>query len=447
MKYSAKEAWSDFPALDLVRTSRTVRLAGRLTLWSLILAVVAMVFLPWRQTATGSGTVLALDPQERPQPVRSAVKGIVKSVKEGLREGSWVEKGDIVLTLEPTAADGVNQAEIQVAAAKAKKDMADARIELASQNVTLQLESGNLLVDSMQQKLEAVNRKWEQAQKEAAAQEADLIDKRNKRLIAEDVFPQGLISREELVEKQQAELAQVEKLAKAKKAADEAHSNLLAQQKENESKMGEIKIKNRNAESKLKEEESKLETVKKELADAENKLGVLKRLKVEAPRSGFIQQWNGLEGSDTVKEGEQLFVIVPKATELAVELTISGNDRPLVHVGDRVRLQFQGWPAVQFVGWPSVAIGTFGGKVNRLLPTDDGKGNFRVLVTADNHFAREDGWPNDTYLLQGMRANGWVLLRRVALGYEIWRQLNGFPPALTEDMSKKEKVSKVKLPK
>ena len=89
---------------------------------------------------------------------------------------------------------------------------------------------------------------------------------------------------------------------------------------------------------------------------------------------------------------------------------------PLIQEGDPVRLQFKGWPAVQFVGWPSVAVGTFGGKVNRVFPTDDGKGNFRVVVTPDNHFAREDGWPDNRYLRQGVRANGWVLLRKVPAG-------------------------------
>ncbi len=61
-----------------------------------------------------------------------------------------------------------------------------------------------------------------------------------------------------------------------------------------------------------------------------------------------------------------------EATELCVEMKVNGNDMPLIIEGDRVRLQFEGWPAIQFVGWPSVAVGTFGGKVARTFPTDDG---------------------------------------------------------------------------
>ena len=77
-----------------------------------------------------------------------------------------------------------------------------------------------------------------------------------------------------------------------------------------------------------------------------------------------------------MKKGDLLFTLVPATTELGVELTVPGRDMPLVHVGDKVRLQFQGWPAVQFVGWPSAAVGTFGGRVLALSPHGRCKGRF-----------------------------------------------------------------------
>nr|MCH9680528.1 transporter [Deltaproteobacteria bacterium] len=89
--------------------------------------------------------------------------------------------------------------------------------------------------------------------------------------------------------------------------------------------------------------------------------------------------------------------------------------------------QFEGWPAVQFVGWPSVAVGTFGGTVAFVDATDNGAGRFRVVVVPDG----EEPWPAARYLRQGVRANGWVLLNQVSIGYELWRQFNGFPPAVT----------------
>ena len=80
---------------------------------------------------------------------------------------------------------------------------------------------------------------------------------------------------------------------------------------------------------------------------------------------------------------------------------------------------------------------------------DNGKGKFRILVRPDP----EEPWPDEKLLRQGGRANGWILLNQVSLGYEIWRQLNGFPPVYgdggksdSEPGSDKD-VKKVKLPK
>jgi hypothetical protein len=50
-----------------------------------------------------------------------------------------------------------------------------------------------------------------------------------------------------------------------------------------------------------------------------------------------------------------------------------------------------------------------------------------VLTPLEN-----ETWPDGTYLRQGVRAIGWVLLNRVTLGYELWRRFNGFPPSFPD---------------
>ncbi|MCR9209187.1 MULTISPECIES: HlyD family secretion protein [Rhodopirellula] len=439
----------DFASMQLVRTGNWIRFVGKITFLCLLLSIIAMVFVPWQQTARGIGTVVAVDPQQRPQPVRSPSKGVVKYVKEGLREGSYVEQDELLVRLAPFAEDGVSQVDTQIIAMESKKASAQSGLEVAEQAVDLQENGGKRLTESLKQDLEAAKQKWEQAKNEVTAMEAELQDKRNQLRIAEEVSERGLVSREELFSKRQAAESQAAKVDKAQNAVHEMSAALISKEEEIEAKMQDIAIKNREAENKVLDAMQKINTIEKEILDLRNKRDEMDRLEIRAPRSGRIQEWYGLEGSDTIKEGDQLFVIVPDTDELAVEMRVSGNDMPLIHEGDPVRLQFEGWPAVQFVGWPSVAVGTFGGKVNRVFPTDDGKGNFRVLVTPDNHFDRENGWPDDRYLRQGVRANGWVLLNRVPLGREIWRQLNGFPPVVAdqEPEKSKEKASKVKLPK
>lgn len=146
---------------------------------------------------------------------------------------------------------------------------------------------------------------------------------------------------------------------------------------------------------------------------------------VKAPAEGTILKIISGQGAQVVKAGQTLAVFVPETASRAVETWVSGNDIPLVYQGRRVRLQFEGWPALQFSGWPSVAVGTFGGKVELVDSADNGHGKFRIVVTPDEN----EMWPEPRYLRQGVRAVAWVLLDEVSLGYELWRQFNGFPPS------------------
>jgi hypothetical protein len=126
-----------------------------------------------------------------------------------------------------------------------------------------------------------------------------------------------------------------------------------------------------------------------------------------------------------VKAGDLIAELVPDTHSRAVEMLISGNDIPLVNVGDEVRIQFEGWPGLQFSGWPSIAIGTFGGIVAVVDAADNSYGQFRILVVP----VKMQDWPKTRYLRQGVRAHGWVLLGKVSLWFELWRRFNGFPPS------------------
>jgi biotin carboxyl carrier protein len=150
---------------------------------------------------------------------------------------------------------------------------------------------------------------------------------------------------------------------------------------------------------------------------------------VTAPMDGTVFKVVARQSGELLKSGDLICVLVPQTLNNVVELLMDGNDTPLISVGRPVRLQFEGWPALQFSGWPSIAVGTFGGRVMLVDSTDNGQGKFRVLVQADPN---EDKWPGQNYLRQGVRANGWILLNQVPLGYELWRQFNGFPPVISQ---------------
>ena len=161
---------------------------------------------------------------------------------------------------------------------------------------------------------------------------------------------------------------------------------------------------------------------------------------VRAPVDGKVVRLFTLGAGETVKQGDQLAVIAPQTTSLAVELLINGTDAPLMAIGQKVRLEFDGFPAVQVAGWPSVAVGTFGGEISVVdaLESDDGKGQFRVVIKPDS---TSELWPNPENLRLGTKCAGWMQLNTVSLGYELWRQINSFPISVEKPTRKIKKES------
>lgn len=137
---------------------------------------------------------------------------------------------------------------------------------------------------------------------------------------------------------------------------------------------------------------------------------------------------NATGGSQYVKAGDTLAIIAPDNNERAVEFWVSGIDMALISPGREVRIQFEGWPAIYFSGWPNYTYGTFEGEIKVVDALSNEEGHFRILVVP----SLGKPWPPGSVLKQGMLAKGWVLLGKVTLGYEIWRQFNGFPKSFLQ---------------
>ena len=98
-------------------------------------------------------------------------------------------------------------------------------------------------------------------------------------------------------------------------------------------------------------------------------------------------------------------------------------DLPLISTGQKVRFIFDGFPAIVFSGWPAGSFGTFGGKVSAIENAAGPDGKFRILVTED---PADRPWPQRLRI--GGGAAGISLLKDVRVYYELWRNINGFPP-------------------
>ncbi len=440
-----------FPALYLVRSSWLVRWLARATTTGLILGMIALIFVPWQQSSRGQGRVVARDPQQRPQAMGATYDGIIKWIKDGLQEGAKVQEGEVLIKLAPIAPDEVERIRNQLAAAKLGKLTADSQVENSKINIELQQSAGMSAILAVEADVEAARNKWKQELASVESAKASYKPAKKEYDAARLLLPKGLRSGQDVADAFAKEQAYEQKIIEAERKADEQFETLNSKEKSLESKRQEYEVKNNEMRNKLQADLGKQAAYEKELQEIELKLSALERLDITSPRTGVIQALQINTGAN-VKKGDLLFTVVPESSELAVELTIAGNDSPLVHVGDEVRLQFQGWPAIQWVGWPSVAVGTFGGRVNSINPSDDGKGDFVVFVTPDLEEGSQVNWPDNRYLRQGVRANGWVLLKTVPLGYELWRQLNGFPPIIDQpdkggSDKKSDEPKKPKLPK
>ena len=416
-------------ALHLVQSTRFAKRFAKLLLVGLVVSIIAMAVLPWQQTSRGEGSVVAYVPQERQQTVQAPAKGIVAKIGDGLVEGSVVKKGDFILEIQPFAANMVQQLNGQLVDLVTKEDTANVKAEAYGQNVAGFKEALEFTVSAATQMVEAAEAKLESKQRLVTGYEAKAF--------------QAKLNYERQESLMQSGLKPTREIEKLKKEWDVTKSELQSILQDVQSLTKELSAKRDELQEKRLIAKTKVDyaralqqdalgsaaTIRKEIRDVEMKLETMDRLTVRAPRDGTIFRMPVYELGQTIKEGGSILTLIPESSQNAVELLVAGNDMPLIQRGQEVRLQFEGWPAVQFAGWPSVAVGTFSGVVRTVDSTDNGKGNFRILVTP---MPGED-WPTDRYLRQGVRANGWVMLRKVSLGYEIWRQLNGFPVIVAEE--------------
>ncbi len=413
-------------AMAMVRSSRwVVRIAIVLAI-AFVLGPIIMVLVPWQQNIRGQGRVVAYAPLERQQQIEAPIDGRI--VRWWVQEGSRVEAGDPLLEISDIDPNLLTRLEQEKSALVGKLEAYEQKTQsyeaqVANLEATLELAvaAATFRLETNKQKVRGARESLSAAQAAMVAAEAQYERKQN--LIAD-----GIVSKRQFeVAKRDYEQAQAA-LNQAEASLDSSIADLRASEQDLAKVTTEQSAKIDSARASLGGAKGQAQDARASLAKIEVQLSRQRSQQVNAPRGGTVFRLIANQGGEIVKAGDALLTLVPDALDRAVEIWVDGNDAPLMSEGVPVRLQFEGWPAVQFVGWPSVAVGTFGGIVSLIDSTDDGNGKFRLLVVPDES---EQEWPDTRYLRQGVRAKGWVLLNQVSIGYEIWRQLNGFPPVVT----------------
>lgn len=413
---------SGLPVLAEVRSSRRLKRFSRVLFWTFLVCIFGVAFLPWQQFVHGAGRVVAFNPLERQVMVEAPLSGRVN--KSYVVEGQPVKQGEVLFEIVDNDPNLLANLRQQREAALARRDSVKQRIESIEAQLRELERALPLAVEAAKTRLDAAK---------FAATTANLQFDRIKALYEDK---RGIASQRDF------ELATLER--------DRNAAELV--RAEADLRRAEIDLRAiiNSTEASRESARADLAAAEQAVVSAEISINQTQMQRVVAPRDGIVFRVTATEGT-FLKAGSPLCTIVGETQNRMVELWMNGNDMPLIQSrevdangkvikpGSPVRIQFEGWPAIQFVGWPSAAIGTFGGEVVLVDPTDNGKGQFRVLAAevpdVRNGLGGEERihqWPGARWLRQGVRANGWVLLQRVPLWFEIWRQVNGFPPALSD---------------
>jgi multidrug resistance efflux pump len=416
------------PVMAELDSGKRVRTVARSLVIFFVASTVALIFTPWQQSVSGMGHVSALTPVERVQAISAPVEGRV--ARWHVTEGVHVREGQLIVELTDNDPMIVDRLRNERQAVGERLMMAEGRAAAHEERLGRLQESKANAVNGARNRVQMANERIVQNEQAMRAAEERLTAARLNIARQKSLLERGLTSQRTV------ELAQQE-FATAEAEVRRAVASLNAARTERQALEDDLRKVTADADAAIESERAALNlaraeiaNIKAELQRVDSRLARQQTLKVFAPRNGTVLRLLAQPNSELLKGGEPVALFVPDAQEPTVELWLDGMDMPLVQVGDKVRLQFNGWPAIQFVGWPAVAVGTFGGVVRLVDAAETNGGKFRILITPD---PEDDPWPSARYLRQGVQAKGWVLLRQVTLGWELWRRFNGFPPVIAEN--------------
>ncbi len=398
--------------------------------WGLFFVLIFILFVPWTQNINTSGIVTTQFQEQRPQQINSIIPG--KIIKWWVKEGDFVQKGDTIVELADTKDDYLDPRLIertndQLIAKKQKVEFYDNKITNIKGQIVAIEEGFKLKEAAIRNKIQQLERKILIDSAELAAANVDLQVGTNQYNRAGKMLNDGIISlvdyerRTQSFNKAKAGFQEKQqKFLNTKQDVLIARIDLNTLKQDVNDKLFKLKgdIANSNTEK---------STVIAEVAKNENELSNYRirgsQKWLLAPQTGQIIKAKKAGINEIVKEGEMIVEIVPNSFLYAVELFVKPMDLALINKGQDVRLQFDGYPAIVFSGWPNSSYGTFAGKISAIETNRNENGQFRVLIIPDQ---KEKNWPSNLKI--GTGAQGFALLNDVPIWYELWRQLNGFPP-------------------
>ena len=415
------------------------------TLYIFGVIMLIVFFLPWTQNVRSSAKVTALKPSQRPQTIQSIIGGRIE--KWYVQEGQFVKRGDTILFIS-----------------EVKEEFLDPNL---IENTEKQLKSKEFTVRSYMEKIKANDNqidamissrklKYEQAENKLIQAKLSVQNDSVKlaaAIINNKIAKEQLLRMEELYKEGLKSLTDLES---RRLKIQETQAKVIAEEtsyikSKNEVINAKLELQSINADFKdkiAKSESDKFASLSN-MYDAEAVVTKLQNQFVNynirsgmyfilAPQDGYITQAIQSGIGETIKEGTEIISIMPADYELAIEMYVNPMDIPLLEKGQHVQIQFDGWPSVIFSGWPGISYGTYGGQIVAIDNFSRDNGKYRVLVSHDKNYPK---WPNE--LRVGAGASVMSLLKDVPIWYELWRQVNGFPPDYYKKQATEMNLKKV----
>lgn len=394
------------------------------------LAFVFIMFLPWTQNIKTQGNVNTLFQEQRPQKLNSPIPGRI--IKWYVKNGDVVKKGDTILQISEIKDDYldpflVERTQEQVQAKKGVREYYNAKISTTENQIAAITASKDL-------KLNQIKIKIAQLQNKLKAEQAELTAVNNELKIAQDqlnrqnkMYEEGLVS---LTQLQQRNVSYQNALAKKTSAENklaQTQQEIAAQNIEQNAVIQEYTEKLSKTEGDRFQSMGQVAGSTGDIAKLENQVATYKVRKglyyILATQDGQITQLTKAGIGEIIKDAETIGIIVPKKIDYIAEIYVKPVDLPLIRENQKVMLTFDGFPAIVFSGWPNSSYGTFSGKIIAIENSISENGLFKAIVAEDK---TQKKWPPNMKI--GTGASGIAILNDVPIWYEIWRNINGFPP-------------------
>ena len=402
------------------------------------------LFLPWTQNITGQGQVTTLTPNQRPQTIQSQIPGRIE--EWFITEGDFVKKGDTILRISEVKSDYfdnrlIERTNDQINAKSSSVNAYQGKVTALKRQVAALKNEQKLKTEQTRNKLlqSKLKVKSDSIEFQAAKTNSLIVERQYNR--TQNLQKEGLKAVKDVEEKSLKLQATQVKLISQENKLLASRNNILNAKLE----LSRISA---TYTDKISKAQSDMYTAKSSGYDAKAQVSKLENSKsnysvrnsllyITAPQNGFINKAikGGIGG--TFKAGEDIVGIMPEKYDLAVETYVKPIDLPLLHIGEKVRVQFDGWPAIVFSGWPNVSYGTYGAKVVAIENFISDNGKYRILLAPDT---TDYTWPKAVRV--GSGAKTIALLEDVPIWFELWRQLNSFPPNYYQPGNTKKKEKK-----